>query len=251
MGDLLKGVLLYPANYEKGKRYPVVCEVYSTFSGQLHRFFLHLYNLQVLTNRGYAVFLPDLKFYEGDLPRSYIQCIEPALDRLVDIGIADGNFGIMGHSFGGYGTNVLATHSKRFKVAVALSGMSNLISYHGTLPSDYGRGYTRGTNELGGGRLGEDPKTIVDRYIKNSPVFFLHQVQTPLMLIHGTEDWTVPFSQAEEMYYGLRHLGKPAVLVGYPGEGHLWYGTKIEVFRDMWQRILSWFDKYLKAKSHS
>jgi len=224
----------------------VVCEVYSTFSGSLHRFFLHLYNLQILANRGYAVFLPDLKFYGGDLPLSYIQCVEPALDKLEEMGIADGNFGIMGHSFGGYGTNVIATHSKRFKAAVALSGMSNYISYHGTLPSDYGRGYTRGTNELGGGKLEDDPKTIMNRYINNSPVFFLHQVQTPLMLIHGTEDWTVPFSQAEEMYYGLRNLNKTAILIAYPEEGHLGNGTQEWVIKDFWKRALSWFEKYLK-----
>ena len=247
-GDTLKGVLLYPADYEPGKKYPVIFEVYSTFSGLLHRFFVHLYNLQILTNRGYAVFLPDLKFYDGDLPGSYLKCVEPAMDKLIEMGIADGSFGVMGHSFGGYGTNVIAAHSKRFKAAVALSGMSNYISYHGTLPSDYGRGYTRGTNELGGAKLDDNnPEQIIDRYIKNSPVFFLHKVQTPLMLIHGTEDWTVPFSQAEEMYYGLRHLGKPAVLVGYPGEGHLWFGTKERVFTDMWERICAWFDKYVKS----
>jgi dipeptidyl aminopeptidase/acylaminoacyl peptidase len=102
------------------------------------------------------------------------------------------------------------------------------------------------SNERGQGRLGGDLRNFSERFVKNSPVFFLHQVETPLMIIHGTEDRGVPFQQAEEMYYGLRHLKKTAVLIGYPGEGHLYWGTKVKVLKDMWQRILSWFDKYLK-----
>lgn len=93
-----------------------------------------------------------------------------------------------------------------------------------------------------GGDLRDDP----ERYVKNSPVFYLHQVETPLMILHGTKDFGVPFSQAEEMYYGLRSLKKTAVLIGYPGEDHLYWETKTRVLKDMWQRILEWFDKYLR-----
>ncbi len=84
------------------------------------------------------------------------------------------------------------------------------------------------------------------RYIHNSPVFFVHQIDAPLLIIHGMDDLTVPFDQAEEMFYVLRSMGKMAVLVGYPGESHLWAGTKVRVFEDMWERIISWFNQYLK-----
>jgi dipeptidyl aminopeptidase/acylaminoacyl peptidase len=163
-----------------------------------------------------------------------------------ELGISNGSCGVMGHSFGGYGTNVLATHSRRFKAAIALAGMSDYLSYHGSLPSDYGREYTRATNEMGQGELGDDFSAAITRYLENSPVCHLDRLQTPLLLIHGTEDWTVPFSQAEEMYFGLRYLNKKAVLIGYPGEDHLWAGTAKRHFVDIWQRIIAWFDEHLK-----
>jgi dipeptidyl aminopeptidase/acylaminoacyl peptidase len=240
-GDPLKGVLLYPANYERGKKYPVIFWVYETFSSQLHHFYVHLYNLQVLANQGYAVFLPDVNFTTGDTSLSYIRSVEPALDRLLELGVANGKFGVMGHSFGGYATNAIVTHSKRFKAAVAISGIADWVSFHG-LPGDY----MRLSNERGQGRMGGDLREFPERYMKNSPVFFLNQVETPLMILHGTKDYGVPFSQAEEMYYGLRHLHKTAVLIGYPGEDHLYWETKIRVIKDMWTRILEWFEKYLK-----
>ncbi len=241
VGDPLKGVLLYPANYEKGKKYPVIFWVYETFSSELHHFYVHLYNLQVLANRGYAIFLPDVNFTTGDTSLSYIRSVEPAQDRLLELGIANGMFGVMGHSFGGYATNAIVAHSKRFKAAVAISGISDWVSFHG-LPGDF----MRLSNERGQGRMGGDLREFPDRFVKNSPVFFLHQVETPLLIIHGTKDNGVPFSQAEEMYYGLRHLKKTAVLIGYPGEDHLYWETKIRVIKDMWQRIIDWFDHYLK-----
>ena len=239
-GDPLKGVLLYPANYEKGKKYPVIFWVYETFSSELHHFYVHLYNLQVLTNRGYAVFLPDVNFTTGETSLSYIRSVEPAQDRLLELGISNGKFGVMGHSFGGYATNAIVTHSKRFQAAVAISGISDWVSFHG-LPGDY----MRLSNERGQGRMGGDLRDYPDRFVINSPVFYLNQVETPLMIIHGTKDYGVPFSQAEEMYYGLRHLKKTAMLIGYPGEDHLYWETKIRVIKDMWQRIFDWFDKYL------
>lgn len=241
-GDPMKGVLLYPAEYEKGKKYPVVVWVYETFSSHLHSFYLHLYNLQILANQGYAVLLPDVKIELGDAARSFIRCVEPALDRLLEMGITDGNFGVMGHSFGGYATNVLAILSKRFKAGVAIAGISDWVSFHG-LPGDY----MRLSNERGQGRLGGDLREYPERYVKNSPVFFLDKAETPLMIIHGMDDRGVPFSQAEEMYYGLRRTGKRAVLIAYPGEDHLYWGMKVRVIKDMWQRILNWFDKYLKS----
>jgi dipeptidyl aminopeptidase/acylaminoacyl peptidase len=94
--------------------------------------------------------------------------------------------------------------------------------------------------------MGGDLRDVPERYIKNSPIFYLNQVETPLMIIHGTNDFGVPFSQAEEMFYGLRRLKKTGILIGYPGEDHLYWGTHIRVLTDMWQRIIAWFDNYLK-----
>jgi dipeptidyl aminopeptidase/acylaminoacyl peptidase len=241
-GDPLKGVLLYPAGYNKGQRYPTVLWVYETFSSQLHSFYSRIfYYLQILTNSGYAVFMPDIKFTMGETAKSFKGSIVPALDKLEEIGVADGNFGVLGHSFGGYAANIIVTQTQRFKAAIASAGQSDWISRQGAPGHFWSLG-----DERGQARLGGDLKDIPEIFVKNSAVFYLDNVTTPLMIVHGTKDFCVQFRQAEEMYYGLKNLGKTALLVAYPGEGHLGNGTAEWVIRDFWKRALSWYDKYLK-----
>lgn len=244
-GYPLKGVLLYPVNYKEGQKYPTVFWVYETFSSQLHSFYSRIfYYLQILTNNGYAVFMPDIIFTMSETARSFKDSIVPALDKLVEIGIADGNFGLLGHSFGGYATNIIITQTQRFKAAIASAGQSDWVSRQGAPGHFWSIG-----DERGQARLGGDLKDIPDIFVKNSPVFFLDDVKTPLMLVYGMKDYCVQFRQAEEMYYGLRNLGKTALLIAYPDEGHLGNGTAEWVIRDFWKRALSWYDKYLKEDS--
>jgi len=240
-GDLLKGVLITPPDFIKGQKYPVVVWVYESFSQDLHRFFSQIYNLQVLANQGYAVLMPDIKFFMGDTARSFKESVVPALDSLMDMGIANGNFGVMGWSFGGFATNILITQTTRFKAAVTSCGITDWVSKN-NMQGDFWR---RG-DQIGQGRLGGNLWKVQDSFVRNSPVFHLDKVQTPILILHGTEDRNVPFSQAEEMYYCLRDLGKTAMLVAYPGETHLGGDAEAWVIRDMWTRIVAWFDKFLK-----
>jgi dipeptidyl aminopeptidase/acylaminoacyl peptidase len=161
---------------------------------------------------------------------------------LEERGISNGRFGLMGHSFGGFATNILTTQTARFKASVAIAGISDWVSFSGG-PGDF----MRLSNERGQGRLGGSIWETPDRYVENSPVFQLDQVTTPILIIHGIDDYGVPFQQAEEMYFGLRHLGKTATLVAYPGEDHLYWNTKRAVLLDMWGRILDWLQQYLKS----
>jgi dipeptidyl aminopeptidase/acylaminoacyl peptidase len=240
-GDPLKGVLIYPVGYVQAHKYPVVFWVYERFSHNLHRFFSHVYNLQILANQGYAVFMPDIKFTSGETARSFKDSVVPAMDKLESIGIANGNFGIMGRSFGGFATNIIITRTNRFKAAVTSCGITDWVSKNAMQGVFWRRG-----DQIGQGRLGGNLWEVRENYIKNSPVFHLDKVETPLLILHGTVDRNVHFSQAEEMYYGLRDLKKTAILVAYPGETHLGWDAEQWVHIDQWQRILAWFDKYLK-----
>ena len=240
-GDPLKGVLIYPGDYIKAQKYPVVLWVYESFSQDLHRFLSQIYNLQVLANQGYAVLMPDIKFFMGDTARSFRESVVPALDRLIEMGIANGNFGVMGWSFGGFATNILITQTTRFKAAVTSCGITDWVSKN-SMQGDFWR---RG-DQIGQGRLGGNLWEVRDNFVRNSPVFHVDKVQTPILILHGTEDRNVPFSQAEEMYYSLRDLGKTATLVAYPGETHLGGDAEAWVIKDMWTRIVAWFDKFLK-----
>ena len=90
--------------------------------------------------------------------------------------------------------------------------------------------------------MGVPPWKDPERYIRNSPLFSADKIQTPLMLIHGDDDF-VDVGQPQELFNALQRQGKDSVFVRYWGEGHT-FGSPANI-RDMWQRIFAWFDDYL------
>src|SRR5262249_6948736 len=119
--------------------------------------------------------------------------------------------GLSGHSFGGYETNYIVTHSRMFAAAFSASGMYELVGDYGKLMEKAGE--ATGTiseyyYERGQGRI---PYTLwerPDRYILGSPVFFADKVQTPLLLMSNKNDLGVPFWHGVEFFTALRRMGK-------------------------------------------
>jgi dipeptidyl aminopeptidase/acylaminoacyl peptidase len=106
-----------------------------------------------------------------------------------------------------------------------------------------------GWSEKGQGQLGGTPWQYRDRYIENSPQFYLDRVQTPLLIVHGAGDLTVPSNQAAEVFVGLRRLGKEVNYASYAGEGH-WPGTwGLANVEDYWNRVIDWFDSHMQPVS--
>jgi dipeptidyl aminopeptidase/acylaminoacyl peptidase len=148
----------------------------------------------------------------------------------------------MGHSNGGYGTLSLIVTTKRFKAAIEASGDGNLIGFYGEMRQDgtaYGNTLERSIDPLGG-----TPWDYRDRYIENSPIFYLDRVETPLLIVHGAEDTTVDSFLGDELFVGLRRLGKVVEYAKYGGEGHV-LTSRANVL-DFANRAISWFDKHLR-----
>jgi dipeptidyl aminopeptidase/acylaminoacyl peptidase len=249
-GEALHGALLLPANYGEGKKYPMVVDPYggSYRSETVFRFGLSgagVENLQILATRGYAALLPDTPMH-GNSPMSDLaKTVIPAVDRVVEMGIADPQrLGIMGHSYGGYSTLSVIVQTTRFKAAVDSAGPADLISDYG-ITDDKGGSGAIGWAETGQGRMGGTPWQYRDRYIENSPIFFLDRIQTPVLIIQGALDQTVPHQQAEEVFVGLRRLGKEVTYANYAGEEH-WEGTwGLANAVDYWNRVIAWFDHHM------
>lgn len=259
-GKDLKGLVLLPAGYERGKRYPLITWVYPGFVVRdaamgfwINKNQAHQDNLHILAGHGYAVLIPSMP--TNGVPRDpYLELqtgVLPAIDRVIKLGMADADrLGLMGQSAGGFATFGLITQTTRFKAAVAISGYANLTSNYGTFRGD--ERYTDSLDEkltqlrfsegsvLG---MGAPPWEDRDRYVRNSPVFYLDKVQTPLLILHGDIDF-VPMQQAEEMFTGLYRLGKRVRFVRYWGEGH-GAGDSAANIRDRWREILRWFDLHL------
>ncbi|HXG68177.1 MAG TPA: prolyl oligopeptidase family serine peptidase [Blastocatellia bacterium] len=251
-GATQHGALIYPAGYEAGKSYPLIVKVYggSAISNDLNRFGYApapFENLQLFATRGYAVLLADSKVNVGTPMVDLMKTVMPGVSKAVELGVADPDrIGVTGHSYGGYSTLSLLVQSPRFKAAVMRAGMGNLLGGYGQLAPD-GTNYGLAWAEGGQGRMGGHPWEYRERYLENSPIFYLHRVETPLLIIHGSDDDAVPAFLADEVFTGLRRLAKPVTYVRYTGEGH-WEGNWSYANQvDALQRVIAWFDRHLKG----
>ena len=253
-GETLRGALLLPAGYEEGKRYPTIVYPYggSNRSNSLFEFGLSgtgTENMQLFATRGYAVFLPDSKTRPGSPMRDIADSVLSGVAKLIELGIADPKrLGVMGHSYGGYSTLSLMVQSKIFKAAVARAGLFNLSGAYGDLSPD-GTALNIQWAEGGQGSMGGPLWELRARYIENSPWFYLDRVETPLLIVHGGEDTRVPSHNADELFVGLRRLGKEVVYARYDGEDHselYWsYANRLDYCR----RVIAWFDEHLKGSA--
>ena len=239
-GKELYGVLRYPVGYEKGKKYPTVFEIYETF-------FDNGFNSRAafLANHGYAVFHPSVNLVIGRPGEAWVKGVTTAANKLIEMGIADPDrLGVHGTSYGGYATALLITQTDRFKAAINISGKVNMVSFY----TDSPRLGVRNTHapEKSQDRIGGTLWEYPERYLEHSAVLRADRVKTPLLNITGDQDPNVPASQSREMYYALRRLGKEVEWVRYVNGGHRPPNSAAESV-DFEQRILAWYDKYLKA----
>ena len=175
--------------------------------------------------------------------RDLAKTVLPGVNKAIDLGIADPErLGIMGASYGGYSTLALITQTTRFKAAVMHAGFGNLISDYGEMMRD-GSARSITLAENGQTRMGGTPWQYRDRFIENSPVFYLDRVQTPLLITHGSKDNAVPPFLGDEIFVGLRRLGKEVTYAKYEGEDHTLTNYPNQV--DYLNRVFSWFGDHL------
>jgi dipeptidyl aminopeptidase/acylaminoacyl peptidase len=265
-GQDLKALVILPIEYREGTKYPLVTWVYAgSVVGEKPTILANLneaisLNLQLLAARGYAVLLPSMPLsaegVTGDPYMELTKGVLPAVDKAIELGIADPKrLGLMGQSFGGFSTYGLVTQTTRFQAAVALAGLSDLASLYAQF--DARQRYDAFPQEdlfymflaeSGQERLGNPPWKDFGRYIRNSPIFYVDRVGTPLMIIQGDMDY-VAMQQGEQFFMSLYRQNKRAQFVRYWGEGHVLEGPAN--IRDMWQRIYAWFDEFLKPNPRS
>ena len=259
-GEALEGLVILPPAYEPGRRYPVATWVYGGLrirgsdTPLASKKSTRPLNLELLAGHGYVVLIPSIPlapFGQKSEPRAAIpKAVLPCVDRLIELGIADPErLAVLGHSTGGYTTYAVVTQTNRFKAAVALSGHPDLVSLWGQFyPGERMNARAHeglaqlGFVEFGPMSLGGPPWADPDRYVRNSAIFHLDQVTTPLLIVHGDFDGA-PVQQGEEAFTGLWRQGKRARFVRYWGEGHV-VSSPANV-RHLWGQIFEWLDTHL------
>ncbi|SEW53932.1 alpha/beta hydrolase family protein [Chitinophaga arvensicola] len=250
-GKLGQGVLYKPENFDSLKKYPVIFYYYEKKSFSLNEYLTPEsindgcnINIPTYVSNGYLVFTPDIDYVIGDPMQGTFDAVISAAKYISQLPfVRHDRMGIGGCSFGGAQTNYLITHSNLFAAAYSASSISDWVSASNevTLGGQSFQSYF----ENGQGRMGvplwEDP----ERYIKNSPIFYVDKVTTPLLLMHTTQDAGGSFSQALELYTALRRLGKKVWLLEYTDGNHGVFGKSAE---DYAIRLKQFFDHYLKEQ---
>lgn len=235
-GRELFGILYYPVDYEPGKRYPLVCEIYETFfDNGFHS------GMNIVANQGWFGLRPSVNLEVGYPGEAWIKGVTSAVNQLIDRGLVDGaKVGVHGTSYGGYATSLLITQTDRFAAAVNIAGKVNIISFLGDSPRIGTRNYNAA--EVGQDRIGATLWEQPFKYLLHSAVLFADRIKTPHLLITGEGDWNVPAGNTRELYYALRRLGKTCVWVNYWNAGHGIGAAENEaMYLDKWERVVDWY----------
>ncbi|MTH15899.1 prolyl oligopeptidase family serine peptidase [Flavobacterium sp. LC2016-01] len=249
-GVKTKGILYYPSDFREGEKYPLVVRIYERQFGYKNDYINPSliegdgFNIHNYTNNGYFVLLPDINYEFGNLKKSVTESVLSAVDAAVAQGsINPDKVGLIGHSFGGYETDLIITQTNRFAAAVSGAPWTDLVSaYLYTGPMFRRPDFFRAEDHQL--RIGKSLYDDMQSYLKNSPVLLASQVSTPLLGWAGEEDRHVNSRHSMEFYLALRRLGKDHTLLIYPGEEHQL--ERHENATDLNLRIMQWFNCYLK-----
>ena len=246
-GTEVHGLIVKPANYRAGTKYPTLLIVHGGPNGQDQHAFS--FDREFLAANGYVVLAINYRGSAGrgntfqkaifaDWGNLEVMDLHGAVDEAVRQGIADPNrLGIGGWSYGGISTDAAIATDTRFKAAVSGAGVALYMSLYGV--DQYIIQYDQ---ELG------QPWKNKDAWAKMSFGFFnADKIKTPTLFLGGEKDFNVPIAGSEQMYQALKSLGVDTQLVIYPGQFH---GLTIPSYeRDRLQRYLNWFNKYLQPST--
>jgi dipeptidyl aminopeptidase/acylaminoacyl peptidase len=242
-GAEVHGLIVKPAGYVAGRKYPTILQVHGGPNGQDEHAFS--FDREWFAANGYVVLAIN---YRGSAGRGsayqkaifadwgHLEVVDllGAVDEAVRQGIADPNrLGIGGWSYGGISTNYTIASDTRFKAAVSGAGSSLWFGMYGI--DQYSIQYD---TEMG------QPWKAKDLWIKLSyPFFNVEKIKTPTLFLGGEKDFNVPIAGGEQMYQALKSLGVETQLVIYPGQFH---GLTIPSYeRDRLQRYVDWYNKHL------
>jgi dipeptidyl aminopeptidase/acylaminoacyl peptidase len=244
-GYEVKGFVLMPKEYNPKKKYPAILDIHGgpkTVYGQIY-----YHEMQVWASKGYLVFFANPTGSDGkgdlfsDIRGRYGEVDYEDLMDFTDLVIRKypvdkNNMFVTGGSYGGFMTNWIIGHTKRFKAAATQRSIANWLSFYGT--SDIG--YYFAKDQTGG-----HPIYDLEKLWIQSPIKYLDAMETPLLIIHSDLDYRCPIEQAMQLFSLLREKGVTTRFVWFKGETHeLSRSGKPHARIKRLEEITNWFDQF-------
>ncbi|MEK4361938.1 S9 family peptidase [Paenibacillus sp. FSL M8-0212] len=247
-GLRLQGWIMKPHGMVDGVKIPTILEIH----GGPHMMygFTFMHEFQILAAQGYAVVYINPRGglgygqqfvdacrgdYGGGDYRDLMESVDYVLSQYAFID--ESRLGVTGGSYGGFMTNWIVGHTDRFKAAVTQRSISNWLSFYGV--SDIGYFFTE--DQIGGNAWDDTEKLW-----KHSPLAYVGNVSTPLLILHGEQDLRCPIEQAEQLYIALKRRKQTTRLVRFPGANHeLSRGGHPHLRVRRLEHIAGWFNEYL------
>jgi dipeptidyl aminopeptidase/acylaminoacyl peptidase len=247
----IEGWLFEPPGFDPSRKHPLVMEIHGGPHGQYGWSFFH--EFQMLAGMGFLVFIANPRGSDGYGEAFRRACVRDwggadyrdlmtALDQLIArTGFVDeARMGVAGGSYGGFMTNWVVGHTDRFAAAVAMRSISNLVS-------EFAQHDIVLWGEL---EMGPRPWPDSDELWRRSPIRYVNDIHTPLLLLHGEMDLRCAVSQAEELFGALRLLGREVEMVRFPGESHdLSRSGRPDRRVERLRRIGTWFAGHLLVRT--
>lgn len=204
----------------------------------------------LFVSRGYAVMLVELRLgpnaEAGNPLREMVDVLLPQVYHAAQLGYVDAaRLGIVGQSFGGYGTAGIVSGTNLFRAAVAISGIYDLAGTYGHL-GEGNSSFWIGWSEGGQACMGTHPWGDLRRYLDNSPYYQADRIHTPLLIVHGDQD--TAFHDAQKLFSALRRLDRTSQLAIYHGQGHVVSNWDRDSAIDACRRTVAFFDRHLRGR---
>ena len=250
-GPEAEGWIVYPSRHPGLGKIPAVLQIHG--GPTVMYGYVFFFEFQLLASGGLAVVYSNPRgsfgygqefaaAIRGDWGHyDYIDLMAAVDSGLVKGRLDSNRLGVAGGSYGGYMTNWIITQTQRFKAAVSMRSISNLYSFFGTSDGGF----------LDADDYGGPPWAMSAKYLKQSPISYVANVRTPLLMIHSDLDFRTPIEQGEQFYTALKFLGRKVRFVRFLTETH-----ELSRSGDPWHRvirleyILEWFQDHLKPPRH-
>lgn len=246
-GTKIQGWIMKPPDFNSRKKYPAVVQIHGGPRVLYGNAFFH--EFQFMAALGFVIFYSNPRGSQGygekfaagnhkDWGNADYKDIMAGVDYLCKKPYVDSKrLGVTGGSYGGYMTNWIVGHTNRFKAAITGRSVVNFISFFGS--SDIGYDDYR--------ELGCQPWEDWMRLLKMSPIYYVKNIRTPLLILHNENDLRCHIEQAEQLFAALKFLKRKVDFVRFPEEFHGLSRTGRPDRRiERLNRIAGWFKKYLK-----